>query len=89
MKLLANRRPSRRTRIAAGVGLLVLLALVFLLPEPASAVPAVEFDEDEFSDVDFSGGAAKLLGLLAVMIALGMPLFVIIGALACFWQLLQ
>ncbi len=78
MKLLDPTKPSTRTRQIATGSAVILLALFFLMPEAGLAADGEEGGT--------GGGGLLLFAALAAMIALGMPLFVIIGMIAvlCF-----
>src|SRR5690606_31913991 len=57
------------------------VALLLLWAGDGAASPAVDLDELQGTAEGSSGGAAKIFLVLALMIGLGMPLFVIIGML--------
>ena len=80
MKLLPMPKQPSRQRL--GVALMAAtVAILLLWAGDGVASPAVDVEELSGTADGSGGGAAKMFLVLALMIALGMPLFVIIGML--------
>lgn len=90
MKLLAAApRLTRSRRIVFGAIAVGLFALALSSGTADAAPEGMDPDFDEVGDRPIGKGLTLMFAALAAMIALGMPLFVIIGVLAAlaFWQL--
>lgn len=90
MKLLeAPPRLSRGRRIFFGALAIFLLVLAFTSGDSSAAPAGFDPEFDDIGDRPVGKGLTIMFAALAGMIALGMPLFVIIGVLAAiaFWQL--